>query len=954
MKQIVNFLVVFLITLSVSQAQTRMAVAQLGDNWGITDKNGNWIVQPSFENAPTPFVNGIAIVKVDKKYGAVNLNGELILEPQYLKLSTFDKHGFAVAEVDLAFLTKNNLPPLEKAVVIINQKGEILGNKSFVKADNFKDGVAIVVDHEKNKYHINTQGEKLIIKYNNIEIQPLVFDFSEGLGSIKLENKVGYINNQGKVVIPPTYDIGKSFKQEQALVRLNENWGVIDKNGKLITELKYTKITELEDGYRTVIEKGKMGVINYFGEFIIPVDYDKITKIGKGNWLVEKGNKRAFLDKNGFYKEVPKDIDHIYRYKDGFAMAKNKKGNLGMIDVNGNWTVQPIYLVMDDLEGGMAKVIVEKGKPWRYVSTSGKEIVVDGAALKNNYGSFSEGVANVNINGKIGFIDTDGNMIIQPKYDPLVFKRRYMQFEKGISIVKYNGKFGCIDKSGNWIIEPIFNKIEPFFEVENESANQQTIDKNAISGYFKYRKLKSEQISGLKVYLVDDEGNILYTTTTNEKGYFIFTNLELDKNYLLKINENEDDFDLVLLSNIDNSTVAVLSNDMKGYFIYRELNYDQISGLSMLYTIDAEMVEGQFTKSLNGQFRYKTLSTEKIDGLKVFLIDNQGNVIYTTTTDKQGMFSFSSLPFDQNFLVQLEEPNGNLELFILNDKGIVANMNANEKGVFRFMKLPNMNVNSLITDNSIDDDDIYIDKSSVMAQFRYKYLKNNYLTGKTISINNAIGTIISAAKSDALGRIYFDGWNAGASISFEIHDNANDTNTVELSLYNFKGDLITRQVSKKGKTFSYSFLKSDLPENPAFLVYEDGEMIFNGKSFVDEGDVLVKKLSEEQYVIYFGFNSTDYDFNKDQFLKDLVIILSKNKALQVDITAFSDKVGKPEYNKELSVKRAESVAQFLISNQISQDRVSYRGMGSTNFAVDCNPCSEQEHQMNRRAVLKVN
>jgi len=56
--------------------------------------------------------------------------------------------------------------------------------------------------------------------------------------------------------------------------------------------------------------------------------------------------------------------------------------------------------------------------------------------------SFSEGLAAVELNGKYGFIDKKGNLVIQPVYD-----NAYL-FPEGLALVFLNGKRGYIDTKG--------------------------------------------------------------------------------------------------------------------------------------------------------------------------------------------------------------------------------------------------------------------------------------------------------------------------------------------------------------------------------------------------------------------------------------------------------------------------------------------------------------------------
>jgi hypothetical protein len=59
---------------------------------------------------------------------------------------------------------------------------------------------------------------------------------------------------------------------------------------------------------------------------------------------------------------------------------------------------------------------------------------------------FSEGLAAVRINGKVGFMDTTGSIVIQPKYDDV------FPFSDGLAPVELGDKWGYVDKTGNVVI----------------------------------------------------------------------------------------------------------------------------------------------------------------------------------------------------------------------------------------------------------------------------------------------------------------------------------------------------------------------------------------------------------------------------------------------------------------------------------------------------------------------
>lgn len=59
---------------------------------------------------------------------------------------------------------------------------------------------------------------------------------------------------------------------------------------------------------------------------------------------------------------------------------------------------------------------------------------------------FSEGLVAVRVNGKVGFMDKSGNIVIEPKYDDV------FPFSEGRAPVELKGKWGYIDKKGSVIV----------------------------------------------------------------------------------------------------------------------------------------------------------------------------------------------------------------------------------------------------------------------------------------------------------------------------------------------------------------------------------------------------------------------------------------------------------------------------------------------------------------------
>ncbi len=105
-----------------------------------------------------------------------------------------------------------------------------------------------------------------------------------------------------------------------------------------------------------------------------------------------------------------------------------------------------------------------------------------------------------------------------------------------------------------------------------------------------------------------------------------------------------------------------------------------------------------------------------------------------------------------------------------------------------------------------------------------------------------------------------------------------------------------------------------------------------------------------------------YDFDKWDLRKDALSAIDKlyesmiiNPKIKILIGSHTDCRGEEKYNLELSRNRAKSVYQYLIDKGISSNRLDYIGFGEREFAVpcECNLCSEEEHQKNRRSTFKI-
>ncbi|MCB0587389.1 MAG: OmpA family protein [Phaeodactylibacter sp.] len=91
-------------------------------------------------------------------------------------------------------------------------------------------------------------------------------------------------------------------------------------------------------------------------------------------------------------------------------------------------------------------------------------------------------------------------------------------------------------------------------------------------------------------------------------------------------------------------------------------------------------------------------------------------------------------------------------------------------------------------------------------------------------------------------------------------------------------------------------------------------------------------------------------------LLNLLHLLKENPDIRIEISSHTDSQGDSVYNQELSQRRADAIVRYLISQGIEEDRLVARGYGESKLANGCAdgvPCTEEEHQENRRTEFKV-
>ncbi|TMI96440.1 MAG: OmpA family protein, partial [Bacteroidetes bacterium] len=86
-------------------------------------------------------------------------------------------------------------------------------------------------------------------------------------------------------------------------------------------------------------------------------------------------------------------------------------------------------------------------------------------------------------------------------------------------------------------------------------------------------------------------------------------------------------------------------------------------------------------------------------------------------------------------------------------------------------------------------------------------------------------------------------------------------------------------------------------------------------------------------------------------LDKIIQLLIDNPTVKIEISGHTDNIGKPSDNLALSNNRAKAVINYLVSKNVSVQRLTSKGYGETKPVADNK--AEEGRAMNRRTEMRV-
>ncbi|MCI6490961.1 MAG: WG repeat-containing protein [Prevotella sp.] len=316
------------------------------------------------------------------------------------------------------------------------------------------------------------------------------------------DNLWGYINEKGEMVITPKFTKANFFVNGLASVEVgNSKWFFIDTNGNIKSgNATFDEAKTFYNGYARVKKDGLYGLVDTNINYVIPPMFYHLDNVVANGLLMCKlssSGKYCYVNTKG-EKVIDYQFDDAFPFYDGVAAAVKIGNAWGLINSSGNIIVAPKYAELRYAGSNRYLFASEISSSttgsysclYGLMDASGTEVVpamylgIDGDEYDTS-GRF----AAKNANGKWGFIDGNGNTIVDFAYN------RVGEFLNGYgSVYAENGVGQIINTSGQPVLtlekgevsEGYHNGLIRIYKKQDDKGHGQTT--------YKYRNLEGKTV----------------------------------------------------------------------------------------------------------------------------------------------------------------------------------------------------------------------------------------------------------------------------------------------------------------------------------------------------------------------------------------------------------------------------------------------------------------------------
>lgn len=424
--------------------------------YGLINFEGKKITKPIYDTIEgLPYKEGELLVKKDEKYGVINIKGNKLVNIEYDKIAV-DGYYTPDSNYKYAGYIISNTTDEGYRYGYINYDGKLLLEPEYNQLSR-----VIGIEDNENAYILCAKNGQYGIIKNTEELikneyQSIEYDESSKVFTLEKSKKYGIADLNGNIIVPTEYnqiDITGIYlyaqnsqgitvynsdgtqanidtnvailntSNEKYKIRIDNKegtkYGVINEDGEQLIEEKYNYIEYLFDNlFIASNEQSKLGVIDDKDNIKVELSNDALQKIEGTNVI------QASATANNITKLYSKEMTEVCQL------------------TNANVEVKDNFIV------------ISNDTETRYFDKDGKELKSTEVYPNNTLFAKKE-------NDKWGFMDKNGNIVVEAKYDKVTEFNEY-----GFAGVRLDGKWGVVNSKGEEILTPTYTldeETEPYF-----------------------------------------------------------------------------------------------------------------------------------------------------------------------------------------------------------------------------------------------------------------------------------------------------------------------------------------------------------------------------------------------------------------------------------------------------------------------------------------------------------
>lgn len=406
------------------------------------------------------------------------------------------------------------------------------------------------------------------------------------------------------------------------------------------------------------------------------------------------------------------------------------------------------------------------------------------------------------------------------------------------------------------------------------------------------------------LHLLNQRGNIIASAITDTKGEFKFQNIPSDQNYIIKIDENDHIPKMHQQFYLANVSGRVILPSIKAnqFFLFKNVNPDinKISPIEVKDTPTIAYMRGKLTGGKNAD--------KPIPKTTINLLDESGNIIRSSATDKTGTFVFENLDSDKIYSLSISAKEPSLKeyqrIFLSNEKHEIIKKILKNNDYFIFTNLaPDLNKLSAID----------ITDTTELLSMKGKILKN-FTEGiehiELILADNK-GKDIQRGKTGVYGTFRFE--KLFPDNNYTIKFTEGDPLLAGLKKVYLADETgrILKEIDIEKKKFAFKNLPADLSQ----LTEIKNIHIPTAKDTLTAIKISPVKITDDSnfdFVVYFPYNKKEIDISVSSFVSLMDKVektIQKKGVAQIIIAASSSTVPTQSYpsNEALAQERANEI-----------------------------------------------